>query len=345
MLGDSQLDLFGKMFRAETDRPSPLMDRELALIKARDRKSLYALRSALHKEIRRNDLNRVVQYARAIKHVKGKGELLRYARQVCFEETRNVELFLRLKKGSSSNELDLVKELATSNKKWHIKSREGFYSLHLKAGAECKLGRLPQVNFKSWLDNPNMLDGYRLWFSSWSSQELRTELIRHCKQVAHGDNVYALLLEGNNGNSLCHYSRKIFIEALFGAFNETWYHSQPSNEVLDQYVPAYEDYVFDNHTSIGISRLKGQGLINCFPMRELPRGVDLRYSGLLRGVLWRELIGREKDTTAIAWKDVVFTKEDWYNSCIADLLYYKDSFDKYRIKYLDPHDYDQEIHR
>lgn len=79
----------------------------------------YLALSGFHKEIRRGDINRVRSWANIILLYQRPQTLLRYVERIIFEETRNIPLWIKLRK----QELSLpqaLEAICTSRKKWEL---------------------------------------------------------------------------------------------------------------------------------------------------------------------------------------------------------------------------------
>ena len=87
-------------------------------------------------------------------------------------------------------------------------------------------------------------------------------------------------------------------------------------------IPALRSYIYDSHTRPGRARLV-RFLDDIAPEVPMPEGVDLRWSGMARGVLWRELAIEQHADTAVPWESVKIPAQLWQAAHRLDGFYYE----------------------
>lgn len=301
----------------------------------------YPVISAMHKEIRRGDWERGNAYAWLIAKTFGPYRVSQYLRGIVFEETRNVSLFNHLlvspKAKTVREAVELMNWFTRSQKKWQIEQRWEIYD----AGYNLEvLNSIPMYH-----DHAAIEDDARSAIGSGSSADLwrvmwGVILVKVLEDPCRKgvDKVFAdCLLSG-----MSKLGMDDDVPLFEGYMKHSWFHgcqfalerlcgleieplmgdSMPELEMNvsdDHVVPALENYVFDRHTSLGLMKTKKH-------LREIVKNthhpdVDLRWSGVTMGCLWRELAGRLPDYSGnTGWFDVPMPRDRWDAAVQVDVM-------------------------
>jgi hypothetical protein len=289
----------------------------------------YTAKSAMHKEIRRGDLNAAVRWSRWVRACCGESDLKRYLRNIILEESRNIELLTGSGKASSDR---LVRLLTGSAKKWDLPCRSGVFARYVAAYKRARgLSKAPDMSeaghdldwwlttfwFVRMTENSGVAATFEnlLTFEAKARGNWALRLMNHAKRREHS------ILDAG------FYEAKVLVEMFCGKWDESANVAVARECVADKdevpTIPVCEPYVDDNHTAVGARRIAGcLALIS--PKRPMPDKVDLRWSGLLRGVLWREWAAREfpGNYLDVGWVMPV-SAEIWENVCEADGFFYE----------------------
>lgn len=284
----------------------------------------YVLKSALHKEIRRGDIARARITSRWLAHILNPSTVKGYCAKVLLEETRNAALYLALSSLRGKETEDVVVKVVSSRKKQDIVARRGSF-LDYCAGyaAACSTkARFGPKDAKS--DNP--VDLFTAFWAlrlagTFQESSFRAALIERAvecggwpKAVAEGK-LYGL------------YAHKMLIEMLVGRWDESANEHAPVPPFEDDsdVIVMPDDYVYDNHTRIGRRRL-ADAFHKIAPGHPQPPGIDLRWSGLLLGVVWREFAAIQFPYPAYVstpWEAVKIPDDAWEAASRLDRHFYK----------------------
>lgn len=284
----------------------------------------YCVKSAWHKEIRRSDHLRGMMLATAVRRLKGDAEVRNYVQSVIYEETRNVGLAHRMNE-SKMRGLDAASEIHRSYKTWENPGFAATYAEFLRAlhaATEAhEPGRLPVENMRSAFMSGGLFDRYyALWRArlEWSHGDQRImDLTAELGTQAGGWAERALV-------GPRHYRPETVIEIVCGAW------SPECNRLRDPepmppvaYMPRFMPYAFDLHTRQG-SAAYNRHVKDLRPGEPQPGGIDVRWSALARGELWRVLgfdqFGLEYRNRS--WEDVTFPRDLWKWACVLDRYFY-----------------------
>lgn len=303
----------------------------------------FLLKSALHKEIRRGDVDRALAYANTIVELYGVFTLWSYCRGIIFEETRNVALhewFMSHKKGSRRIAMLGVYLFTTSVKKWELKDRVKIS----RASFLCANGIESNVKLKGKSTTLPVPNGRKL-----------AEMIHGLDPVemfrAH---MYAYLNESKIGMKFVHDALLEELEKKLGSdvsdryarISIPWFGDEmlielilgaaPSTDELDESgfdealarvkektVPRLREYALDIHTRIGAGLYRR----NSHKLKPLVRApFDMRWTGMMVGVMWRDMAGlsglSHKDILDASWEDVDIPADIFSGTLVVDRLFY-----------------------
>ena len=271
--------------------------------------------SAMHKEIRRGDVEKALRWGFWVDRNRGTGKLRQYLRNICFEETRNEALHVALRK--ERNWVSMIRLLCGSTKRWQIPSRFGadwrildsYWRMKKSKKFEDVLEAAKTCTDLDWLyDMVNFVQVFR-----------RDYGLQKGVALALADRTGVAGIAATNYNGMT-----FMVEKIAGILDESATRIQPLNaSVEDSFglvIPPFEDYVFDAHTRQGRARI-GKVLSKIGPNQPQPDGIDLRWSGNQVGVVWRALASKQNDHQSIqntAWESVQFDDELWNHAVKTD---------------------------
>lgn len=296
----------------------------------------YVLKSAMHKEIRRGDVARALRWARWGEHYHGEDWPKTYVRGVLFEETYNIELLKRWKRLSRRGYAAFVSEIAASKKKWELPSRKGAFVSTVEAFA--RTFDLAPFATREELDADlkkahtfeEVLNVFWGAMRSPSRKEAARWLVEGLRERATSPEARELA----EGLWSVHpyFGPLMLIEMIYGKGSPeaNLVNPIPEKDLLAEEVPTvplYPMYAHDCHTSTGKARLRRNwGGIG--PGVSAPATVDLRWSGMVIGVLWRELAFEQFGDSykEAEWQDVKIPGEIWKAALKEDEYFYPGFF-------------------
>lgn len=281
----------------------------------------YVVRSAMHKEVRRGDAAAAVRWARLLRLIDGEPAVRQYARRILFEESRAVSLLGVWRTGDSAERR--IRQLAGTAKLWTLPSRQAVRCgprRLLAYTAALSAPPLTPTQIDRTLAEPTLDALYRLLWRVQLAAEpsvttaLRESLLRCLPEDS--------LLRHVPGAASDAWLPEVMIEALLGLLTEGE-HAPEAPPVEDSVltVPVLQPYIYDSHTRPGRVRLV-RCLADIAPGVPMPSGVDLRWSGMARGAIWREL-AVEQGGVDQPWEAVEIPAELWQAAHLLDGFYYE----------------------
>lgn len=299
----------------------------------------YTVTSALHKEIRRSDLQAATRWARLKALIEGGYRAKTYAANIVLEETRNAHLMVDFSKPNGRAVRDILNPMVVARKKWELPGGEVPFASYVGGYADAvKLW----VADKESLTTPlavSVAHGARdlrelfkaFWITKMSVDGKQPDmqwllLEEHEAQLAAaGRDVQYARHRPKVGTCSHFYQGKITSMMVTGAWTSEAIESKAQRAFIDDdtvIVPAIHDYIYDNHTRIGLARLKP--LFEVAPRVPLPGKLDIRWSGLLRGVAWRYFAFAQYgwDYGAQPWERVDIPPQVWADVDLVDAYFY-----------------------
>lgn len=280
----------------------------------------YLLLSAMHKEIRRSDVNRAFHYARMLTAIYGNNFVSRYCKKIIFEETRNPNLINYL---GHSWEAD-VTTISTAVKKWELPNRAGHVVRKSKAYQDAvRMGPVTDANLFNKDSYYDALTEF-LRLNKFKSDQLLISEFKRLADIAP-ENPIGVLAK-NSSEKLSLYEYMTGLEIYYGLVkseDHKFYDvSAPAEDGDDILYPR--DYVHDIHSRQGVRSLH-KNWKNIRPSKPLPGGLDLRWSGSVLGCLWRESAYHQfgPEYRKIPWQQVKISDKDWSEAKIFDGMFYK----------------------
>jgi hypothetical protein len=281
----------------------------------------YVARSAMHKEVRRGDGAAAMRWARLLRLIDGESAVRQYARRILFEETRAVSLLGDWRTGDSAERR--IRQLAAAAKLWTLPARQAVRCGPRRLLAYASALSAPPLTpdqIDRTLREPDLDALYRLlWRVQLAAEPAVVTALRDALSRRLPEDSPLSTLPGAASDP---WLLEVMIESLLGIRSEGT-HADEVAPVEDTVltVPPLRDYVYDAHTRPGQVRL-ARSLAGIAPGIPMPSGVDLRWSGMARGVLWREL-AMEQGGTAQPWEAVSIPEELWAAAHLLDGFYYE----------------------
>jgi len=319
----------------------------------KDLTAKFAATSSLHKELRRSDMGRSLMWLRWCIHMRGEARMKQYLRDICFEETRNFDLWEKIKPHGprlSAREMTIL--FARSRKKWEIPAAVEVARIHNKATVDATI--MPTITLeevvKQEKDEFEFYRWFKLLFRVWCHQlgsdkdrygnftdkvavdDMKmlctrfTKIVR--KQLEEVNHKGALkLCEWHDEQKYLQYNpASALIEVVCGLWDESG--NDFSKAPVPKDIPDAElfpAYAFDHHTSSGKPKVRAALDKKPIPGPGTPLPVDLRWSGQLLGVWWRYQGFRDLGMPyrEAAWEDVTLAPEEWEWAMSADRFWRK----------------------
>lgn len=296
----------------------------------------YLLLSAYHKEIRRSDLAKAIHYGEILTKIHGPKFVSNYVRKIIFEETRHVGLLGKL----GSNWKTDTALITTAVKKWELPDRPN----HLIKKAECiawskKNLPLPEDYSTIWKKGSyyEALREYlkvRLYPEKGKRERFHIfeELLKIDPQnPVAADFIRRKKTDKKTKNEISFYEVMAALEHHYGFTQEknSQYHSWEGTDLAGIDISLPEAYSYDLHTRPGKAAMyKHWAAIR--PGEPLPGGLDLRWTGSVLGVLWREKAYTQfgDGYRDVKWEDVAITAEEWRLAKGFDSVFYKDMYNE-----------------
>lgn len=294
----------------------------------------YELKSAMHKEIRKGDVQAALQWARWGAYFHGNSWPKTYVKGVVLEETCSPRLAREWRSMAKRSPQDVVATMASVRKKWEVTARVGFYADYMETFVSSEgLASLTDHVVQGKADKAHTRKDLLKLF--WQAVRLRDNKTTFTLADALGARAIAAggiaktWAEEKLWGTHPFFGPLVLIEMMTGAWSSDAddlvrnHKARPLHEEDAPLVLAVPDYAFDCHTSLGRRRMVA-GWSQIAPGRPQPSGVDLRWSGMLLGVAWREFASRQfpSDYQNRKWEEVEIPKDVWENSLACDRFFY-----------------------
>lgn len=295
----------------------------------------YLALSALHKEIRRNDLARVKSWANIILLFQSPDSLLKYLERIVFEETRDVNLWIALRQKSISLNAALER-ITLVKKKWQLKylNNPSHFSNWYNGFKKSQSRATPlHLEIAGLLhDCRNAEDAYSIYFDLRRDKSLRPIIVSWVHEVAEKTRNTRLIqfLKFKPSSS---YEFMVLLELLIGLYEKEASALEEKPNMKELFVPADRNYYYDIHVSKGKALLKSI-FSEAYQKRNFQLAdLDLRFSGSLFSCLWRERclmqFGSLKNKSGKhwVWTDVKI-EDEFYSKALELEEHYYSSFIK-----------------
>ncbi len=294
------------------------------------------VKSCLHKEIRRGNVPGALLWARWAGHYHGWSWPKNYVRRLLLEEGRSVELCKAWLSLAGIAWYEVVAKAAAMKKKWEMVRREGVFAEYVEAFAATEGMSVLQSAREVQQAMDRSGERRALFRVFWQAQRSRNAegsrwLIDALKQRAlEQGGVAREWVTQALWQTTPFYGPKVLMEMLTGAWgteaNAIEQHKLSLRPALEDglpVVPAPPDYVYDCHDPEGRRRLLANWS-QIGPGRTLPSGIDLRWSGMLAGVCWREYAARQygERYCQARWEEVEIEPEVWDHAMACDRFFY-----------------------
>lgn len=302
----------------------------------------YIVKSALHKEIRRGDTVQALLWARWCAHYHGNSWLKSYVKRLLLEEGRCVELCKNWQSLTRISWIDVVAQAAAMSKKWELLSRAGIFTEYVAAFVTSEhqsvLAGVKEISEAS-KGCSSRFDLFTLFWRAQRSHNTQASswLIEALSPFAREQGGIAQeWVEQGLWRTTPFYGPKVLIEMLTGAW------SQEANLIDSERVtmrpvpgqgipllPAVPIYAYDCHDTKGRQKLIG-AWAHIAQEQPMPAGLDLRWSGMLAGVCWREFAARQfpRDYVQRRWEEVRIDQNTWHSAMACDRYFYVSFYER-----------------
>jgi hypothetical protein len=309
------------------------------VLKARDihadgcKRSRFEIVSALHKEIRRGDVETALYWADLLSKYSD-DYVLNYVRRLVGEETRNWTLFMRALSPGASTYRDLVAAVASSRKKWEHPNGFRLFDEQMRAyNRETHAGR-PWSEVLSRLTDAVAHDDVSKLYDAWTALDSGGVP----EAIAAMDHVLIAAAEkrfpvigGQPAAFLESYTqatkqdvweaRLSLVEMVAGSWNPSMNEFPYGDGLMPEFsdgrvLRRFPPYVYDRHVRQGARRI-AEHREDIAPMTRLPEGIDLRWSGQIEGVAWRYAAFAQFGDCYrdVPWERVEMSAEYWDMAC------------------------------
>jgi len=288
----------------------------------------WLIKSAFHKELRKEDQRFGGLTAAWLQKITGAAGLCRYISGIVFEESRNIRLYSDIVERKLTPEIMAMRFLAT-RKKHRLPGATARFEQYLLAFRDAKT-----FTYAPTSDEVSRAivskDIYSMYLIFWrnllrkenGNDSYKEAIIPVLRNIPDPD-IQRYLDVGFDS----FYGLKVCFEIQAGYYHPQWLEESPLLPFpgTDGPVPYMEWYVLDIHTRDGkfyhskyIDELK--------PGKRPPVQIDSRYSGMLRGVIWRYYA---VSNHLAKWEDIEIPSDMWKLACEMDIFFY--SFFQKRI--------------
>lgn len=297
--------------------------------------------SGLQKEIRRCDTAKVFAWANILRHHQSEQSILRHIERLIFEESRSYPLWIKLRKGELS--LDQALEwAATSAKKHELKylNQPSHFDIWHKALQKSFSRPTPlPLEFGQLIRAAqDPIDIYTIFFDLRRDPKLQSHYWEHLGAIAEKSKNERLAVFLKHAPSTS-YERMVAGELLIDFYDAEAKERHISDKPDKIFIPITQTYCHDLHTargkSIWLNNFSRAWQSKNFQFDEL----DMRYSGSIFGVLWRERCYAEKkriqkaDGSDWNWNDIEISSLSYENAWQLESYYYQQITDKIRSRY------------
>jgi hypothetical protein len=306
----------------------------------------YSLKSAFHKEVRRGDHDRGFAYARWIHRHLGPKGVRRYCRQILFEETRNIDLMRYFESVDDGSAMEMASRLLRSAKKHDLASRQGAYEKYVRAFSEVdkivESGDLPtDEEVLAALNSGDVRRPFRMHWIAYRRKDdhadtsFLSRITRVFQKWASAHSEDGRYLSEGPWSVYPFYPFKIISEMSGGMYDaeSASYVAPDAGQRAPLYIPSFRPYVFDNHSMEGMA-VYSKHVVNLRPGEQPPHPrLDPRWSGLLRGVYWRDYAARARpDWRECDWELFNLDANVWRDTLRVDGWFYKKLYERAGLK-------------
>lgn len=321
----TELDVETGEYSTPVERPDERAKNVQIAVARQDVALRYISTSAMHKEIRRGDLGRVREWARTIGEVYGKGRIKQYVRGVVLEETRNTQLLEDWQSVREYSGEVMALQLAASTKKWELPGRVALWEQYCAAFDEVR--DTGELRFE-WSESTQLMDLLRLRWAAQlvgdqdSLKTLTTALAERARESGydHASVVHTMSDACHGLETLIEVACKMH-DPMLGRGQAAIPLRSFSESLM--VVPPIPSYVYDAHTRPGKAKL-AKMLHQVEVGKSQPDGVDLRWTGMIRGVGWRSYAFDQfkEGYKDVPWEAVSIPPKIWRSIVRMDNLFF-----------------------
>jgi len=233
--------------------------------------------------------------------------------KICIEDTRNFDLYnLIINQWGVKGQIEIAKLLILSKKRW-MNNKDDWLEKLVK-------GYIAQIDDDHWpedkvrrtiFNSSDLAEWYSCVFAVFNSDD-RSKMIRAFVESLKNRMYSQTRLPNRNESKFLMATTLGFNELLALCDLGLGYWNSGMNEymgdeeyVKPNYIPKFQDYTHDNMTTTGKNRLYKHWFSIRFGKKQPPK-IDMRWSGMMYGLLWRQLAFRKVkgDLREIDWKEI-----------------------------------------
>lgn len=274
----------------------------------------YSTVSAFHKEIRRGDVKRAINFGYWVKEMSGEYYLKNYVKNIVTEETRSDVLAKKFKNNTDLSWEEMVSDLCVTKKWYDIPSRAAIECDEIRARWNAKKMERSNDDIRIGLDavlKSGIPYEIFLFHFSISNDDESRDVYRKA--------IYEKMKEKGIGDIASSYwgyadDTIAMIDVLQGFIGEERNSAvekvESDMKIYKDFIPVIPVYAEDAHTMLGKNRmLKSVG--NILAKEKLPEDIDLRWSGTAIGIVFRCLKTLQGKNVHCNWEEVEWPDDIW----------------------------------
>jgi hypothetical protein len=345
MLGDVTVDLFGApvpsaasknpnsieelvvggdVVRKDDKKPREMQRKLYWEILNGTKAGRYNLISAVHKEIRRCDVERGMALGFLFGVIYGFPRLKQYIKSIVLEESRDKMLLDFLSQRMKPEEvMSALHWFLATKKKWHLESRNKVYRVGYTLEMILDTDPIPFDSvfdlFRRSLISGDAAESYRVFWGVLKNGLMGDEggwgeLAKAVKDV-FPEEPYLTGFHGIQSAIELSVSGDMWDGGTLGGVPDGY--TPPIKEY-----PVFRRYVFDRHTAIGKTMMLSN-VDDLIANGGESKKVDLRWSGVTMGCVWREVAGQSfgpDDMRDRSWVQVEIPSDLWDMAVLLDRM-------------------------
>jgi len=274
--------------------------------------------SAFKKEVRRSDLEKAVMWGRCFARISGMKEAAIMSKELAYRESRNLNLFREIKEGKLTDK-EIIYKAIRSKKRWEcdyltnyledwIEGFRRYYTHREDWNTYRNIGTVLRA-FLSKCETPS--EAYEVWFFVNGNRQMLRPVLSMLYDRAIDDKNEKLkdFLDLKNTSIV---ACMIGLELLVGCWSEEANEYHEDIEITEDYIPRFEDYIYDCDSPTGIKRLiKSWKKIEPQKPMAAENKIDLRWSDQHFGLGWRFLGHRQYGSLREAGDDIPWERVDF----------------------------------
>lgn len=285
-----------------------------AKFRARDRDMWFYSKSAIHKELRRQDVPRAVAFGRMLEEMK-EGTVRQYLQRIIFEETRSLALVRLFTQRPPVRWESLVERFCAARKHWEFEwdvgcmsdwwlTTERMYPMEVKVDQFRELVRREEWREAYCLMMSVVYEGYD---NDWTKDARAHEMMEILSEVGcrrFPDWAPEIKWMASHANQNDEPTTLFAVAAGIWKPEANEFHVIDYKSRMGCGIPWFREYVWDMHTLVGKDRIRKAGNLIGWG-KPMPKGIDLRLSGSNSGCCWRKVAFPKFGTIEVPWENAV----------------------------------------